>query len=85
MPEETSRTDPRDAVRAYRAIDCAGMARVDFFARKGYEPGLPERVEQHPGFTKISMYPKLWEASGLPYSGTGRPPDRTGNGTQGRK
>ncbi|HXF38040.1 MAG TPA: D-alanine--D-alanine ligase A, partial [Actinomycetota bacterium] len=49
-----------------RAIDCAGMARVDFFF---LEPDrlLVNEINTIPGFTQISMYPKLWEASGVPY------------------
>ncbi|HHH81575.1 MAG TPA: D-alanine--D-alanine ligase [Chloroflexi bacterium] len=55
------------AVRAYEAIDGAGMARVDFLLdRKTGELYLNE-INTIPGFTKISMYPKLWEASGLSY------------------
>lgn len=55
------------AVRAYRAIDCAGMARVDFFVEKDTERIYLNELNTIPGFTKISMYPKLWDASGLPY------------------
>ncbi len=61
------------AVKAFRAIDCAGMARVDFLLGKADRDG--EEVKLYlselntiPGFTKISMYAKLWEASGLSYS-----------------
>lgn len=55
------------AVRAYKAIDCAGMARVDFFVEKDTHRIYLNELNSIPGFTKISMYPKLWEASGLPY------------------
>jgi D-alanine-D-alanine ligase len=56
------------AVQAFQACDCAGLARVDFLM----EPGRNGRIYLNeintlPGFTAISMYPKLWEASGLPY------------------
>lgn len=54
------------AVRAYRTLGCRGFARVDFFVRGGNEILLNE-LNTIPGFTPISMYPKLWEASGLPY------------------
>ncbi|HET7376108.1 MAG TPA: D-alanine--D-alanine ligase A, partial [Anaerolineae bacterium] len=55
------------AVEAFLALDCAGMARVDFLlARKSNELFLSE-LNTIPGFTKISMYPKLWEASGISY------------------
>lgn len=56
------------AVRAYKAIDCAGMARVDFFVEKDTGRIYLNELNSLPGFTKISMYPKLWEASGLPYN-----------------
>jgi len=56
----------RLAVAGFRAIDCAGMARVDFFLEPDGGVYLNE-VNTIPGFTKISMYPKLWEASGLTY------------------
>jgi D-alanine-D-alanine ligase len=56
------------AVRAYRAIDCAGMARVDFFVEKDTNKVYLNELNTIPGFTQISMYPKLWEASGLPYN-----------------
>ena len=56
------------AVRAFKAIDCAGMGRVDFLLdRKSGKLFLLE-INTIPGFTSISMYPKLWEASGVPYS-----------------
>jgi D-alanine-D-alanine ligase len=55
------------ALAAFEALDLAGMARVDFFVDRGTgEPFLNE-VNTLPGFTPISMYPKLWEASGLSY------------------
>ena len=55
------------AVGAYKAIDCAGMARVDFFVEKDTNKVYLNELNTIPGFTKISMYPKLWEASGLSY------------------
>ncbi|MGA2820278.1 MAG: D-alanine--D-alanine ligase family protein [Anaerolineales bacterium] len=55
------------AVQACKAIDCAGMARVDFLLERKGERVLVNEVNTIPGFTKISMYPKLWEASGIPY------------------
>ena len=56
------------ALRAYRAIDCAGMARVDFLLDKDTDEIFLNELNTIPGFTPISMYPKLWEASGLPYA-----------------
>jgi D-alanine-D-alanine ligase len=55
------------AVAAYKAIDCAGMARVDFFVEKATDEIYLNEINTIPGFTNISMYPKLWEASGIPY------------------
>jgi D-alanine-D-alanine ligase len=63
------------AIKAYRLVDCAGMARVDFLLSKTASlnsetmDGLfINEINTIPGFTKISMYPKLWEASGVNYS-----------------
>jgi D-alanine-D-alanine ligase len=55
------------AVRAFRALECLGMARVDFFLEHRTGKILLNEINTIPGFTSISMYPKLWEASGLPY------------------
>lgn len=54
------------AIRAFKAVDACGMARVDFFVSASGEVLLNE-INTIPGFTKISMYPKLWDASGLAY------------------
>lgn len=56
------------AVKAYQAMDGAGMARVDFLMDKTNGEIYLNEINTIPGFTKISMYPKLWEASGLPYA-----------------
>ncbi|TYP49759.1 D-alanine--D-alanine ligase family protein [Thermosediminibacter litoriperuensis] len=64
--EETEKI--RDlAVRAYKALDCTGMARVDFLLSKVTGIIYINELNTIPGFTNISMYPKMWEASGLPY------------------
>ena len=55
------------AVGAYRAIECTGMARVDFFLERRTGRIYVNEINTIPGFTAISMYPKLWEASGLSY------------------
>jgi D-alanine-D-alanine ligase len=55
------------AVGAFRAVDCAGMARVDFLVDRRNGRVFVNEINTIPGFTSISMYPKLWEASGLPY------------------
>ena len=54
------------ALRMYRVMGCEGYARVDFFVKAGGEV-VANEVNTLPGFTSISMYPRLWEASGLPY------------------
>ncbi len=68
LPEAVAQQIREYAVRAYRAIDCAGMARVDFFVEKDTHHIHLNELNSIPGFTSISMYPKLWEASGLPYA-----------------
>jgi D-alanine-D-alanine ligase len=55
------------AIQAFTAVDASGMARADFFLERSTGRILLNEVNTIPGFTKISMYPKLWEASGLPY------------------
>jgi D-alanine-D-alanine ligase len=65
--EAVSREIRRLAVAAFRALDLAGMARVDFFLERGTDRIHLNEVNTLPGFTPISMYPKLWEASGLAY------------------
>lgn len=65
VPEHVAEQTRSMAVRAFRAIDCAGMARVDFFWNEELDRVYLNEVNTIPGFTAISMYPKLWEASGL--------------------
>jgi len=55
------------AIRAYQALEAEGMARVDFLVERGSERVFINELNSLPGFTSVSMYPKLWEASGLPY------------------
>lgn len=55
------------AIRAFKAIDCAGLSRVDFFVSHDDGRVLINEINTIPGFTRISMYPKLWEASGVSY------------------
>src|SRR5947209_1347507 len=55
------------ALAAFEAVDAAGMARVDFFLDRKTSRIFLNELNTLPGFTRISMYPKLWEASGLPY------------------
>jgi D-alanine-D-alanine ligase len=67
LPSGISEKIRQMAVTAYKAIDCCGMARVDFFVEKGSDEIFLNEINTIPGFTSISMYPKLWEASGIPY------------------
>ncbi len=68
LPQETTARIQDLAVRAYKAIDAAGMARVDFLMDKDSGVVYLNELNTIPGFTKISMYPKLWEASGMSYT-----------------
>jgi len=71
LPAETAKSVQELSVAAFQALCCEGMARVDFFLRtRGERAGelLINEINTIPGFTNISMYPKLWEASGLRYS-----------------
>ena len=68
LPPEITRRIQELAVVAFLAVDCAGMARVDFFLDKDTGELYVGELNTIPGFTPISMYPKLWEASGISYS-----------------
>jgi D-alanine-D-alanine ligase len=67
LPQAVSRQVQELAVQAYIAADCCGMARVDFLLDKDTLKVYLNEINTIPGFTQISMYPKLWEASGLTY------------------
>ncbi|MEN6624518.1 MAG: D-alanine--D-alanine ligase, partial [Smithella sp.] len=58
----------KTAVQGYLALGCSSMARVDFFLDKKTDKFYINEINTLPGFTSISMYPKLWEATGLKYS-----------------
>ena len=64
MCEAKLQTIKEEAIRIYKILDCAGMARVDFLVDKETEDVYLNEVNTIPGFTKISMYPKLWQATG---------------------
>lgn len=68
LPESVADQIRKYAVRAYKAIDCAGMARADFFVEKDTDKIYLNELNTIPGFTSISMYPKLWQAGGLTYA-----------------
>ena len=67
ISEETAQLARDLAVQAFKAIDCQGMARVDFLLDRDSGELFLNELNTIPGFTSISMYPKLWEACGLPY------------------
>jgi len=67
IPDDLSRQARELALRAFAALDCAGMARADFLLCRDTGRLYLNELNTIPGFTPISMYPKLWEASGLPY------------------
>jgi len=56
------------ALQCYTAVECSGMARVDFLLERSTGELYINEINTIPGFTSISMYPKMWEASGLPYA-----------------
>ncbi len=71
VSEEATRLVQRYAIQAFRALDCAGLARVDFFVdeESTAEPQIHVlELNTLPGFTPISMYPRLWLEAGLPYA-----------------
>lgn len=67
LPEDTIEAVRAAACRVFTAMGCSGLARVDFFVRKKDGAVLLNEPNTIPGFTSISMYPKLWDKSGLPY------------------
>jgi D-alanine-D-alanine ligase len=67
LPAETTEEIRRLAVEAFAAVDGAGLARVDFLVTRADDRVFLNEINTMPGFTSISMYPKLWQASGLSY------------------
>jgi D-alanine-D-alanine ligase len=67
LSPEITQEIQRLAIEAFTAVDCSGMARVDFFLQNRPRKIFLNEINTIPGFTEISMYPKLWEVSGLPY------------------
>jgi D-alanine-D-alanine ligase len=67
LPSERIEEIKRTAVSAYKALQCEGMSRVDFLLESNTGKLYINEVNTIPGFTSISMYPKMWEHSGLPY------------------
>lgn len=67
LPQGIEEQIRKMAIRAFRAVDGKGLARVDFFVRKSDSQIILNEINTMPGFTSISMYPKLWEQMGLSY------------------
>jgi D-alanine-D-alanine ligase len=67
LPQVVSDTIRDCAVRAFKAVSAAGLARVDFFYEEGGRGILINEINTIPGFTEISMFPKMWEATGIAY------------------
>ena len=68
LPEDVSNEIRKQAIKAFKAIDGKGLSRVDFFVEKETNKIYINEINTLPGFTNISMYPKLFEASGISYS-----------------
>lgn len=69
LEEDVAEKIRQTAVRAYRWLGCSGLARVDFFVTEGDHRVILNEINTLPGFTSISMYPKLWMETGLSYGG----------------
>ena len=67
LPHDITEELRRLAVECYRAVECEGMARVDFFLEQESNRLYINEINTIPGFTSISMYPKMWEHSGIPF------------------
>ncbi|MDZ7290950.1 MAG: D-alanine--D-alanine ligase [candidate division KSB1 bacterium] len=68
LPQELADAIRETAIRGFLACSCEGMARVDFLLERQTNRFYLNEINTIPGFTQISMYPKLWEATGVPYS-----------------
>jgi D-alanine-D-alanine ligase len=68
LPSDLVRAVQEMAIRAFTAIDACGMARVDFFLERGSNKLWVNEINTIPGFTSVSMYPRMWQASGLSYA-----------------
>ena len=67
IPEDVEEFVREEAVKIYTAIGCQGLSRVDFFVTYEGNRVVFNEINTLPGFTSISMYPKLFDASGIPY------------------
>ncbi len=67
LPDQIIKNIQDLAIKTFKALSCEGLSRIDFFLKKNGDIVVNE-INTMPGFTKISMYPKLWEASGISYT-----------------
>ena len=67
IPEAAGEAVREAAVQIYKALGCRGLSRVDFFVTREHQKAVFNEINTIPGFTSISMYPKLFEASGIPF------------------
>jgi len=67
LPEEVTQEIRKQAIKAFKAVDGKGLSRVDFFLENETNEIIINEINTMPGFTNISMYPKLWEESGITY------------------
>ena len=68
LPKEIAEKVRKQAIKAFKAVDGSGLARIDFFIENGTNEVIISEINTMPGFTQISMYPKLFEAVGITYS-----------------
>ncbi len=68
IPEEVSDKVRKTAIKAFKAVDGRGLSRVDFFIQNDTNDVIINEINTMPGFTQISMYPKLWESMGMTYT-----------------
>ena len=68
LPEDISNKIRSTAIKAFKAVDGKGLSRVDFFVENDTNRIIINEINTLPGFTQISMYPKLWEEAGIKYS-----------------
>lgn len=68
IPENISEEIRKTAIKAFKSTDCKGLSRVDFFIENNTNKVIINEINTLPGFTQISMYPKLWESMGLSYT-----------------
>ena len=68
LPSDLSEEIRKTAIKAFKAVDGKGLSRVDFFVENGTNRIIINEINTLPGFTQISMYPKLWETMGIKYT-----------------